>query len=402
MNYDIAFLGGVFPDEIYDLINQNSINNMQNAANSLQWKIIKGLDDINESSTKIFTYPFIGSYPKRYKKLFISELEFSHDSRSKDISMGYCNFSVYKQIRAFFIIKRYLKKWLLSNDGRKKILFVYSPQKYFMRIIDYIRGKHSEVLTCLIVPDLPEYTLMDRNNFLIRAVKKNHMKALLNCVHKTDWVVCLTKQMAERLNVTRYSIVEGIANTEVKYCPIIKKSYIAYTGSLTKKYGIMELIKSFAACRIECELWICGDGECKEDILKICHQNEKIKYLGRLSKQAVENIQKDATILVNPRRNDSDYTAYSFPSKTMEYLIAGRPVICYKLDGIPREYDDYLIYVDKEYNDDLVKALENTYSMTIDKLNSIGEKNSLFVSKYKNPKEQMNRVLSEIISYYNC
>jgi len=402
MDYDIAFLGGVFPNESYDLINKNSITNMQNAANSLQWKMIKGLDENNNTSTKIITYPFVGSYPKRYKKMFVEGVVFSHDNISEDISIGYCNLSVYKQLRAFFIIKKHLKKWLLSNDGRKKILFIYSPQNYFLKIVEYINRRYYNVLTCLIIPDLPEYTLMDRKGFLVETVKKINMNALLHCASKTNWIICLTKQMAERLNIQHYSIVEGIAYTKMNYYPITKKSYIAYTGSLTRKYGIMNLIKSFEECKLECELWICGDGECKEEILSICHNNKKIKYLGRVSNHAAYKIQQDATILINPRPNDSEYTAYSFPSKTMEYMIAGRPVICYKLDGIPEEYDEYLIYVDKKYNGDLKKALEDTYSMPVEQLNSLGEKNIEFVSKYKSPKAQMNRVLTEMIRYYEC
>ena len=38
---------------------------------------------------------------------------------------------------------------------------------------------------------------------------------------------------------------------------------------------------------------------------------------------------------VNPRQNNEEFTKYSFPSKTMEYLASGVPVVAYKLDGIP-------------------------------------------------------------------
>ena len=42
--------------------------------------------------------------------------------------------------------------------------------------------------------------------------------------------------------------------------------------------------------------------------------------------------------------NSEEYTKYSFPSKIMEYVSTGKPTICYKLDGIPDEYDNILIF----------------------------------------------------------
>ena len=48
---------------------------------------------------------------------------------------------------------------------------------------------------------------------------------------------------------------------------------------------------------------------------------------------------------VNPRPGAADFTRYSFPSKTLEYLDAGKPVLAYRNDGIPPEYDEHLLYI---------------------------------------------------------
>ena len=67
--------------------------------------------------------------------------------------------------------------------------------------------------------------------------------------------------------------------------------------------------------------------------------------MGQVSLNEARALQKTADVLVNPRLNEGEYTKYSFPSKTMEYLSTGRPVVCYKLDGIPDEYDKHLMEV---------------------------------------------------------
>mgnify|MGYP003303651866 CR=1 FL=1 len=43
-------------------------------------------------------------------------------------------------------------------------------------------------------------------------------------------------------------------------------------------------------------------------------------FTGKIDRSQVLALQRSATVLVNPRRNNEEYTKYSFPSKTMEYL----------------------------------------------------------------------------------
>lgn len=68
-------------------------------------------------------------------------------------------------------------------------------------------------------------------------------------------------------------------------------------------------------------------------------------------------MQREVSLLVNPRQNTEAFTKYSFPSKTMEYLASGTPVLMYKLDGIPDEYDAYLNYVDGDGVESLTAAM---------------------------------------------
>ena len=67
-------------------------------------------------------------------------------------------------------------------------------------------------------------------------------------------------------------------------------------------------------------------------------------------------LHKRATALINPRKPNSKITRFSFPSKNMEYLSSGTPMIGYKLDGIPSEYYDYFYTID----DSSEKSLRNT------------------------------------------
>jgi glycosyltransferase involved in cell wall biosynthesis len=65
---------------------------------------------------------------------------------------------------------------------------------------------------------------------------------------------------------------------------------------------------------------------------------------------------RKADVLVNPRQNDEAYTKYSFPSKNIEYLLSGNPVVAYMLDGVPEEYRKFMSIVP----DDGVDSLKDT------------------------------------------
>jgi hypothetical protein len=65
-NTEYIFVGGVFPKELEKEIINNSKGSIQNAANVLQWNLIKGFDENIGDNFSIMSVPFIGSFPLRY------------------------------------------------------------------------------------------------------------------------------------------------------------------------------------------------------------------------------------------------------------------------------------------------------------------------------------------------
>ena len=91
----------------------------------------------------------------------------------------------------------------------------------------------------------------------------------------------------------------------------------------------------------ETSLHICGGGELKSYVDAMCQKDTRIHYYGVVSSERANELLQSASVLVNPRQNDSEYTKYSFPSKNIEYLMTGSPVVAYMLDGIPKNYQDF-------------------------------------------------------------
>src|SRR5574344_1750027 len=105
---DILFLGGLFPKETEEKIINNSIGSIQNAANNLQWELVKGLEENINGPITVLNSLYIGPFPKRYKKLIINTYEFSHNSGiSKDKNVGFFNLTGIRMVSKYLSLKPY-------------------------------------------------------------------------------------------------------------------------------------------------------------------------------------------------------------------------------------------------------------------------------------------------------
>ena len=77
----------------------------------------------------------------------------------------------------------------------------------------------------------------------------------------------------------------------------------------------------------EFSLWICG--LVRSTFCEVAAKNDsRIIYWGLVEQNRVFEMQQQATLLVNPRKGDAEFTKYSFPSKTMDIWLQGRQRLC--------------------------------------------------------------------------
>jgi len=205
--------------------------------------------------------------------------------------------------------------------------------------------------------------------------------------------------MAEALGVGSrpWVCVEGIYYNQV--VPPIRsgqsenKKIILYSGTLMARYGINNLMDAFAMIKDEQTfLWIFGDGDAKTDIKKRTNCDSRIKYFGQVSREEVLHFQRQATILINPRTSEGEFTKYSFPSKIIEYFASGTPTIMHKLPGIPEEYYDYCFVAEREDAVGLYNAIMEAFKMNQMQLDAIGRRAQNFIYENKNIKEQVGKI----------
>ena len=212
--------------------------------------------------------------------------------------------------------------------------------------------------------------------------------------------------MRERLPIGNKptTVLEGIYNQgdekqmddESKTSEFAEK-YILYTGTLARRYGIMNLVHAFSRTNLkDVKLYICGEGETKTEILEYVKNNPRIVYKGLVKRDEALHIQRNAMLLVNPRTPEGEFTKYSFPSKTMEYLASGVPTLLYRLPGIPNEYYDYCFSLTDISIDALTNKIEQILNTDYNELRIIGKQARNFILDKKNPKQQTKKIIDLI------
>lgn len=67
-------------------------------------------------------------------------------------------------------------------------------------------------------------------------------------------------------------------------------------------------------------------------------QHPNVRYFGVVANEIVVQEQLEATLLVNLRPTNEEYTKYSFPLKNMEYMVFSTPVPTTCLRDMHEEY----------------------------------------------------------------
>lgn len=397
----ICFLGGLFDRTKVHEIERASRGIVQNAANALQWNIVDGLEEAQSEVVTIITAPFVGAFPKLYRSPLVKRWPFEHVAGASDISVGFLNLPVIKHFCRARSMKKALESWLRRTPGRKAII-AYSLSYSVIRAVVHAKLIDKEAVACVVVPDLPEYmntTAWEGRAY--RFLKRLEIKSIHVGLRAVDCMVLLTEAMSERLPTSApFIVMEGIAS-DIAQATLQsnprQRTTLTYAGTLNARYGIVNLLQAFSSIDDpDIFLQICGRGDSEDQVIAYANNDSRITYYGQLSRVEVLELLINSTVLLNPRSNDEDFAQYSFPSKILEYMSAGRPVIAYELDGMPREYGDYLIYVSESGVAPLADRIVEVSRRSDEELNAIGARARKFVLEHKNPLAQAQRILGLI------
>lgn len=391
---NILYIGSIYSEHLVSTYQKNCNNGYQFAAQALQSSLIQGFID-NDTNLSVFTIPCVPTFPFNFKKPFLKPDNFIFKGNKIGYTIGKINMPI---IKYEFGWKKKIDQWLFKTEGQKYIL-IYSIYAKFFKIAKYIKKRCPNAIIGIVVADLPEYMTWNKY-YRILGLKKRDENIINRNFKYIDKFILLSKHMAEKLPLGNkpWIVMEGIFNPyeeskEISYQQGISNA-ILYTGNINRKYGIMDAIQAFISLpNNDISFWICGFGDSENEIKEIAKKDKRIVFLGSVPRSKVLQLQKMASVLINPRHSCEEFTKYSFPSKTMEYLASGTPTLMCKLACIPDEYADFIFYIEDETIDGYKNAIKNVLEKDKDYLHAFGEKAKHFILNNKTPYIQVKRII---------
>ena len=409
---NVLFLSLLYPKDIMTEVEKNVKDKIQNQINTVEHALCSGLSgclNFNEELRIVNALP-VGVFPKSYRKMVIPSGW--HDEQSV-YELGCINLPYLKQKMRQKRAEKAIMEWAAeSKENRTVLLYtVYFP---YLEAVLEAKKHFPDLQACVLVTDLPnQYGLPSGRTGILKKIEYGLGKKTLCAASRMDAYILMTKHMAEPLKLTGQPIMilEGIIQPDileseamdiVKEKPDSDKPVVLYTGTLEHELGIGDLLLAFKRYE-KAELWICGTGNMQDEVADVAKHSQNIRYFGRVSHAKAIAMQQQADLLINPRKPDHAYTKYSFPSKTLEYMLSGTPILCYRLEGIPSEYDEYLHYMEAaEGIQGMINGIDSMlFVKTKEERETLGRKQREFVVTNKNAQVQCKRI-SDFLRFMHC
>ncbi len=357
--------------------------------NVFQNALIEGIDKL--AQLKIITAPNI----KRFKGIVFKSSKFSHNGISSDICLSQFDIPGVKEIISAWNFKKVLKT-VKNIDA----IIIYSTSFPALYSASYLKRINPHIRIVNIITDLPEHVSYSKGR--IYCLLKSIGLKLYNYYSKyLDGYILLSSKMIDKLPGKNlpYLQLEGIYSNPINintFSKILNKS-ILYSGAFEAKYGIIDLLDAFDLIKDkDFRLYLCGYGSEVDMIKQRASNDPRIIFLGKLEHSKVLELQSQVSLLVNPRPSNDEYTMYSFPSKTIEYMASGTPVLMTKLKSLPEEYYKYLYFIESETPIGIRDKIIEIFNISELERKKLGQQASEFIRKNKTAPVQASRIMNFI------
>lgn len=393
----ILYIGTVSENNEYEKILRESRVKASAAPQAFETAFIKGLieNGVDAKDVDFLSCPMIAAFPgsriirwgaKRQKLLDIYDTTW----------IPTVNIQGLKMISQAKSSEKFIRKWFEDNASyEEKCVLMYSLYRPIAQnVIKLCREYGCKCFS--FVPDLPKHMYLNKKGFKAHLANL-YVKKAVAIQGEFDGYIYLTEAMRDEIAPEKpYIIIEGIADdTNIQYSQTdCANNVIMYAGAISRRYGFQNLIEAFSMLEGDYELHIYGYGDYSSELVKYAKKDKRIKYFGRQPRAKILEKERQAALLVNVRNPDDEFTKYSFPSKTMEYMLSGTPLLTSRLPGIPKIYFDYCLSIENNEPESIKKAIEDFFALDKEKRDHLGVSARDFIASQKNHKVQAVKVLN--------
>lgn len=318
----------------------------------------------------------------------------------------FLNYPLLKHLFVFVYVFFYVIFWSFRMRTEKDKSIICDVLSFSSCTGALLASKLLGLESVAVVTDLYNMLVGKKQSGWFARIRKQSINIQEWCTSSFSYYVLLTEAMNAVVNPKNrpYIIMEALCDVTTglsndsnvameKDWPIT----VMYAGGIEEEYGLGMLVDAFRLiARNDIQLIIYGSGSYDDTLKNICKTDSRIVYKGVVPNEQILEAEKRATLLVNPRFTGEEYTKYSFPSKNMEYMASGTPLLTTHLPGIPDEYNPYVFYFGEETCNAYSQLLNDVLSLPSYQLSNKGRMAREFVLKEKNNIKQTKRIIQLI------
>ena len=236
------------------------------------------------------------------------------------------------------------------------------------------------------------------------AIRRANFRLQTRSLRLLDGLVAVTRRIADDFapGVPSLIVEGGVASEAVSASQVVVWPAVAddanlfvvmYAGDLSEIKGVSLLLDAFALVGgADVRLWITGRGPLQPAVEAAAARDPRIRYLGYLTYEELLARYARATVLINPHSTRYESSRYLFPSKLIEYLASGRPVITTCGSGVESEYRQVSFLLRDETPKALAQLIVDVRRRGRAELERVGARARAFVREQKSWKHQGLRV----------
>lgn len=336
------FIGFALPGAEFDKVVASDAG-MAVQTQRFGWSVVEALRAAGAEVDLISTAP-VTDYPSNSKIGFRGR-EFEV-AGTRGTTISFVNLTGLKHVTRFVTASVAVRR--LSRRRRYDAILVHGVHSPFIWVA--VRAARRLDIPAVVVLTDPPSLPTPFDGRASRQLKRLDRHVILTGLARVTGVVALTQDLAQDFAGGRPSLqFEGIARPldapSVPSGGATRADVVVYAGALAAEYGVGRLVDAVGMSSGSWTLHLYGAGPLADVIHTAADASERIVFHGLVDSATLASAYARASLLVNPRPVDQTFVKYSFPSKLIEYLSTGRPVMTTRLPTIPADYAEHLVFV---------------------------------------------------------
>lgn len=307
------------------------------------------------------------------------------------------NFPVLKTVMGMASIKATLRM-LLRRYAGSEVRIICDPLLLEGLLPTVRLGKRYGVMTAGFLTDMPDFANeCDEHGLIKKWMYRSYDRSATRSMEKLDRHIVLTEAMACVAGDKPWLLLDCIVD-ETMLEGLTPRTHsdgvphVLYAGKLHREFGLDLLAQAIPLVKQPCVFDIYGDGNYAQELARLAEQAGNVKLHGIVPLRQVLEAELGAAVLINPRTAAGEFTKYSFPSKTAEYMLAGVPVVMFRLPGISQSYEDYISFAEAETPEAFAQRIDELLTLSTEEREKIGNTARTYVTENKNNRIQAQRV----------